>query len=65
MIDLNAPKLDAVIQLRGRDFENVRTREQPGKFTTVRQLDNTPGQAGKWDSAKAAVSAESVGPTVT
>ncbi len=58
MIDLNtatAAELDGVSQLRGHGYEIVRTREERGRFTSLRQLDEVPGLAGKWDGAEAAV----------
>ena len=56
MIDLNAAtadELDAVPQLRGHGFEIVSYREQRGRFDAVRQLEEVPGLAGKWDGAEA------------
>lgn len=58
MIDLNtatAEELDAVPQLRGHGFEIVRYREDRGRFDAMRQLDEVPGLAGKWDGAEAHV----------
>ena len=58
MIDLNtatAAELDAVPQLKGHGFEIVRTREDRGRFTEMRQLDEVPGLTGKWDGAETAV----------
>lgn len=48
-IDLNtatADDLDAIDGLRGHGFEIVRYREERGRFTDVRQLDEVPGLAG-------------------
>jgi len=48
-IDLNtatADELDAADGLRGHGFEIVRYREERGRFTEVRQLDEVPGLAG-------------------
>ena len=59
MIDLNtasAAELDGVPQLRGHGPEIVRYRAERGRFTALRQLDEVPGLAGKWDGAQAAVS---------
>lgn len=55
MIDLNtasAEDLDAVPQLKGHGFEIVRCREERGRFDSLRQLDEVPGLAGKWDGAE-------------
>lgn len=43
--------LDAVDALRGHGFEIVRYREDRGRFTELRQLDEVPGLAGKLDDA--------------
>ena len=56
MLDLNsatAAELDGVPQLKGHGFEIVRYREERGRFTEVRQLEEVPGLAGKWDGAEA------------
>lgn len=58
MIDLNtasAGELDAVPQLKGHGFEIVRYREERGRFDEVRQLEEVPGLAGKWNGAEAQV----------
>ena len=58
MIDLNtatAAELDTVPQLKGHGFEIVRYRDERGRFGALRQLDEVPGLAGKWDGAEAAV----------
>ena len=58
MIDLNlatAAELDAVPELQGHGFEIVRYREERGRFDAVRQLEEVPGLAGKWDGAEARV----------
>ena len=58
MIDLNAAsaeELDAVPQLRGHGFEIVRYRDERGRFDALRQLDEVPGLAGKWDGAETQV----------
>ena len=58
MIDLNtatAEELDSVPALKGHGFEIVRYREERGRFTSLRQLDEVPGLAGKWDGAEALV----------
>lgn len=55
MIDLNtatAAELDTVSELRGHGYEIVRYREERGRFDTLRQLDEVPGLAGKWDGAE-------------
>ena len=56
MIDLNtatAAELDTVAELKGHGPEIVRYREERGRFTEVRQLEEVPGLAGKWDGAEA------------
>lgn len=58
MIDLNtatAEELDQVPELRGHGFEIVRYREERGRFTSLRQLNEVPGLAGKADGIDAAV----------
>ncbi|SDO57880.1 competence protein ComEA [Methylobacterium phyllostachyos] len=52
MIDLNtatADELDCVPALKGHGFEIVRYREERGRFTSLRQLDEVPGLSGKTD----------------
>ncbi len=52
MIDLNAAtaeELDGLPALRGHGFEIVRYREERGRFTSLRQLDEVPGLSGKTD----------------
>ncbi len=61
MIDLNtatADELDGIQGLRGHGFEIVRYREERGRFTSLRQLDEVPGMAGKTDGVGAHVSVE-------
>lgn len=61
MINLNsstASELDEVPQLRGHGFEIVRYREERGQFSEVRQLEEVPGLAGKWDGAEEALSVD-------
>lgn len=61
MINLNsstAAELDEVPQLRGHGFEIVRYREERGRFSEVRQLEEVPGLAGKWDGAEVALSVD-------
>lgn len=61
MIDLNtatAEELDALPALKGHGFESVRYREERGRFTSLRQLDEVPGLAGKTDGIGDAVSVE-------
>ena len=51
-LDVNAAsaeELDAVAPLSGHGFEIVRYREERGRFTALRQLDEVPGLAGKLD----------------
>ena len=58
MIDLNtatAGELDDVPELKGHGFEIVRYREERGRFDSLRQLDEVPGLAGKWDGAEARI----------
>lgn len=43
--------LDAVPALAGHGYEIVRYREERGRFTALRQLDEVPGMAGKLDDA--------------
>jgi DNA uptake protein ComE-like DNA-binding protein len=55
MIDLNsadAAALDQVPQLKGHGFEIARYRDERGRFSEVRQLEEVPGLAGKWDGAE-------------
>ena len=55
MIDLNtatANELDAIPELSGHGFEIVRYRDERGRFDAVRQLEEVPGLAGKWDGAE-------------
>lgn len=50
MIDLNtasAEDLDGIDLLRGHGFEIVRYRQERGRFTDLRQLDEVPGLSGK------------------
>jgi DNA uptake protein ComE-like DNA-binding protein len=50
VIDLNtatADELDTVPALKGHGFEIVRYREERGRFTDLRQLDEVPGLSGK------------------
>ena len=61
MIDLNtatAEDLDAIDALRGHGFEIVRYREERGRFTSLRQLDEVPGLASKTDGVGAHVTVE-------
>ena len=44
-------ELDGVDGLRGHGFEIVRYREERGRFTDLRQLDEVPGLSGKVDDA--------------
>lgn len=55
MINLNsatAAELDQVPQLKGHGFEIVRYRDERGSFSEVRQLEEVPGLAGKWNGAE-------------
>ena len=61
MINLNsatAAELDEVPQLGGHGFEIVRYRDERGRFDEVRQLEEVPGLAGKWDGAEASLSVD-------
>lgn len=46
--------LDAYPPLAGHGYEIVRYREDRGRFTALRQLDEVPGLAGKLDDAACA-----------
>jgi competence protein ComEA len=51
-LDVNAAskeELDGVEGLTGHGHEIVRYREERGRFTTLRQLDEVPGLSGKID----------------
>ncbi|WP_425231063.1 helix-hairpin-helix domain-containing protein [Sphingomonas sp.] len=59
MIDVNtatAAEFDALPALKGHGYEIVRYREERGRFTALRQLDEVPGLVGKWDAAAADLS---------
>ena len=43
--------IDGYPPLSGHGHEIVRYREERGKFTALRQLDEVPGLAGKLDDA--------------
>jgi competence protein ComEA len=61
MLNLNhasAEQLDAIPALRGHGFEIVRYREDRGGFEEVRQLEEVPGLAGKWDEAVGSLQVE-------
>lgn len=50
MIDFNratAEDFDSIELLSGHGFEIVRYREERGRFTSLRQLDEAPGFSGK------------------
>ncbi|WP_395331793.1 helix-hairpin-helix domain-containing protein [Novosphingobium sp. BL-8H] len=52
LIDVNlasAEELDTVACLKGHGFEIVRYRDERGRFTELRQLEEVPGLAGKVD----------------
>lgn len=58
MIDINTAKaadLDAIPILKGHGFEIVSYREERGRFSALRQLDEVPGLAGKTDGVEAFV----------
>ena len=51
-LDINAAgkeELDSIEGLAGHGHEIVRYREERGRFTELRQLDEVPGLAGKVD----------------
>lgn len=48
--EASADEIDAVEALKGHGFEIVRYREERGRFTALRQLDEVPGLAGKLDA---------------
>jgi len=54
----SAEELDAIPVLKGHGFEIVRYREERGRFTDLRQLDEVPGLAGKVDGSAAALTVE-------
>lgn len=57
-IDVNtatAEDLDTIAGLRGHGPEIVRYREERGAFTSLRQLNEVPGLAGKVDESSAAL----------
>lgn len=59
MIDLNtatAAELDEVPALKGHGFEIVRYRDDRGRFSSLRQLDEVPGLCGKTDGIGDSVS---------
>jgi competence protein ComEA len=54
MLDVNTADqaaIDAHPALCGHGFEIVRYRQERGRFTELRQLDEVPGLAGKLDDA--------------
>ena len=58
LLDLNsatAAELDAVEELTGHGFEIARYREERGGFTSVSQLEEVPGLAGKWSGAEKSI----------
>jgi competence ComEA-like helix-hairpin-helix protein len=51
-LDINSASpedLDSVEGLKGHGHEIVRYREERGRFTALRQLDEVPGLSGKVD----------------
>lgn len=53
-LDINSAsqeEIDAVEGLAGHGHEIVRYREERGRFTALRQLDEVPGLSGKVDEA--------------
>lgn len=51
----SADDLDAVVALKGHGLEIVPYREERGRFTNLRQLDEVPGLAGKTDGVEDAL----------
>lgn len=49
--DANQDELDSIAGLKGHGPEIVRYREERGRFTDLRQLDEVPGLSGKVDDA--------------
>ena len=52
LIDINRAtqeEIDALDELKGHGHEIVRYREERGGFTSLRELDEVPGLAGKLD----------------
>ena len=49
--DASAEELDKVDGLQGHGFEIARYREERGKFTALRQLEEVPGMTGVLDDA--------------
>lgn len=52
-LDINSAgkkEIDAIEGLAGHGHEIVRYREERGRFTSLRQLDEVPGMAGKVDA---------------
>ena len=61
MVDLNnadAEELDKVPALKGHGYEIVRYREERGRFTSLRQLNEVPGLSGKVDGLENLVTVE-------
>ncbi|QDZ06881.1 helix-hairpin-helix domain-containing protein [Sphingomonas panacisoli] len=61
MLDLNkatAEQLDSIDLLKGHGFEIVRYRAERGRFDEVRQLEEVPGLAGKWEGAESKVTVD-------
>jgi DNA uptake protein ComE-like DNA-binding protein len=57
-IDINAADqnaFDAVPGVQGHGFEIVRYRDERGRFTDLRQLDEVPGLSGKVSDAALAL----------
>jgi competence protein ComEA len=57
-LDLNtadAAAIDAMPALKDHGFEIVRYREERGRFTALRQLEEVPGMAGKVSGLDGAV----------
>ena len=56
-VDLNRAskeEIDAVPPLQGHGYEIVRVREERGGFTSLRELEEVPGMAGKVDEEELA-----------
>jgi competence protein ComEA len=53
-----AEEIDNVSILKGHGFEIVRYREDRGRFTALRQLDEVPGLSGKTQGVETVLSVD-------
>ncbi|MDQ2763706.1 MAG: helix-hairpin-helix domain-containing protein [Pseudomonadota bacterium] len=61
MLNINtatAEEIDNVSILKGHGFEIVRYREDRGRFTALRQLDEVPGLSGKTQGVETVLSVD-------